>query len=84
MGDKEHSILDAIGHTPIVRIGNVYAKLEGVNPSGSIKDRVALEIVEDAERKGELKKGYTIVEASRCRWWPWPRATTWWSSCRRT
>jgi cysteine synthase A len=64
MGDKDYSILDAIGHTPIVRIGNVYAKLEGVNPSGSIKDRVALEIVEDAERRGELKKGYTIVEAS--------------------
>jgi cysteine synthase A len=64
MGDREHSILDAIGHTPIVRIGNVYAKLEGVNPSGSIKDRVALEIIEDAERKGEIKKGYTIVEAS--------------------
>ena len=59
-----HSVLDAIGNTPIVRIDNVYAKLESVNPSGSIKDRVALEIIEDAERRGEIKKGYTIVEAS--------------------
>lgn len=56
--------MDAIGNTPLVRIENVYAKLESVNPSGSIKDRVALEIIEDAEREGKLKKGYTIVEAS--------------------
>jgi len=58
------SILDAIGNTPLVQIENVYAKLESVNPSGSIKDRVALEIIEAAEREGELKEGYTIVEAS--------------------
>ncbi len=58
------SVLDAIGNTPLVRIENVYAKLESVNPSGSIKDRVALEIIEAAERDGELKPGYTIVEAS--------------------
>jgi cysteine synthase A len=64
METSGHSVLDAIGNTPIVRIDNVYAKLESVNPSGSIKDRVALEIVEDAERRGELRKGYTIVEAS--------------------
>ena len=57
-------ILDAIGNTPLIRIENVYAKLESVNPSGSIKDRVALEIIEAAEREGELKEGYTIVEAS--------------------
>ena len=54
----------AIGNTPLIKIGNVYAKLESVNPSGSIKDRVALEIVETAEREGKLKKGGTIVEAS--------------------
>jgi cysteine synthase A len=48
----------------VVRIGNVYAKLESVNPGGSIKDRVALEIVEGAERDGQLRKGCTIVEAS--------------------
>jgi len=64
MKKNTYSVLDAIGNTPIVKIENIYAKLESVNPSGSIKDRAALEIVEDAERKGELKKGYTIVEAS--------------------
>lgn len=61
---KEYSILDAIGNTPLIKIENVYAKLESVNPSGSIKDRVALEIIVAAEREGKLKKGYTIVEAS--------------------
>ena len=60
----EHSVLNAIGNTPLVKIENVYAKLESVNPSGSIKDRVALEIVEAAERRGDLRKGYAIVEAS--------------------
>jgi len=61
---SEFSVLDAIGNTPLIRIDNVYAKLEGLNPSGSIKDRVAKEIIEVAEKEGELKKGYTIVEAS--------------------
>ena len=46
------SVLDAIGNTPLIKLGNVYAKLESLNPSGSIKDRVALEIIEDAEKKG--------------------------------
>ena len=64
MEDRRFSLLAAIGNTPLVKIGNVYAKLESVNPSGSIKDRVALEIVEAAEREGKLKKGGTIVEAS--------------------
>ena len=62
--DKHFTLLDAIGNTPLIQIGNVYAKLESLNPSGSIKDRVALEIVESAEREGELKEGHTIVEAS--------------------
>jgi len=61
---KTFTLLDAIGNTPLIRIENVYAKLESLNPSGSIKDRVALEIVEAAEREGQLKEGYTIVEAS--------------------
>ncbi|MBN1386080.1 cysteine synthase family protein [Candidatus Woesearchaeota archaeon] len=61
---KDYSVLDAIGNTPLIRIGNVYAKMESLNPSGSIKDRVAKEIVEAAEREGRLKRGYTIVEAS--------------------
>ena len=64
MKKSEFSVLDAIGNTPLIRIDNVYAKLEGLNPSGSIKDRVAKEIIEVAEKEGELKKGYTIVEAS--------------------
>jgi cysteine synthase A len=64
MKNNTYSILTAIGDTPLIRIGNVYAKLESVNPSGSIKDRVALEIIEAAERTGELREGGTIVEAS--------------------
>jgi len=64
MKDNKFNVLDAIGNTPLIKIDNVYAKLESVNPSGSIKDRVALEIIEAAEREGQLKKGYAIVEAS--------------------
>ncbi len=61
---NKFNVLNAIGNTPITKIKNIYAKLESVNPSGSIKDRVALEIVEAAEREGNLKKGWTIVEAT--------------------
>ncbi len=64
MDSKKFSVLDCIGNTPLIKIGNVYAKMEALNPSGSIKDRVALEIIETAEREGKLKKGYTIVEAT--------------------
>jgi cysteine synthase A len=53
---------DQIGNTPIVKIGKIYAKLESVNPGGSIKDRAVFEMIRAAERKGELKRGYTIVE----------------------
>jgi len=58
------SVLDAIGNTPLVRIDGVYAKLESVNPSGSIKDRVALEMINAAESNGLLRPGYRILEAS--------------------
>ena len=58
------TVLDAIGNTPLVDVEGVYAKLESVNPSGSIKDRVALEIITAAEKEGLLKPGYRIVEAS--------------------
>lgn len=61
---KSYSVLDAIGNTPLLVIEGVYAKLESVNPSGSIKDRAALAIIETAEREGKLRPGYTIVEAS--------------------
>jgi len=64
MKNAKFNVLEAIGNTPLIKVGNVYAKLESVNPSGSIKDRVALEIIEAAEREGKLRKGYTIVEAS--------------------
>lgn len=57
-------ILNAIGNTPLVKIDNIYAKLETVNPSGSIKDRMAKFMIEKAEERGELKKGYTIIEAT--------------------
>lgn len=58
------SVIDAIGNTPLVTVEGVYAKLESVNPSGSIKDRVALEIITAAEKEGLLKPGYRIIEAS--------------------
>jgi len=65
------SILDTIGNTPVVRLhrlapGHVtlYAKVESFNPGGSVKDRLALAIILDAEAKGLLKPGDTIVEAT--------------------
>lgn len=65
------SILDTIGNTPIVRINNlgpkdveIYAKLEAFNPLGSVKDRLALGVIEAAERDGSLKPGQTVVEAT--------------------
>ena len=58
------NILDLIGNTPLIRLGqeNVYAKAEFLNPGGSIKDRVALSMLEGAERDGRLKPGSIIVE----------------------
>ncbi|MCM2337980.1 MAG: cysteine synthase A [Lysobacter sp.] len=65
------SILDTVGNTPIVRLNRIapkqvtlYAKVEAFNPAGSVKDRLALAIVLDAERRGVLKPGQTIVEAT--------------------
>lgn len=63
-------ILHLVGNTPMVRINrlnpnpavNIYAKLEGFNPTGSIKDRIAVKMIEDAEREGRLRKGMTIIE----------------------
>jgi cysteine synthase A len=58
------NIIDLIGNTPLIRLKNenIYAKAEFLNPGGSIKDRVALAMIEDAEAKGALKPGMTIVE----------------------
>ena len=65
-----NNILDAIGNTPLVKINNMnpnpavrmYAKLEGFNPTGSIKDRIALKMIEQAEYEGSLTKGKIIIE----------------------
>lgn len=66
------SILDTIGNTPMVRIRKlhnnpdvlIYAKLEGFNPTGSIKDRIALEMIRQAQFEGKLVPGKTIIEAT--------------------
>lgn len=58
------TILDAIGDTPLIQIEGIWVKMEYLNPSGSIKARIAKYIIERAEREGLLKHGDTIVEAS--------------------
>jgi cysteine synthase A len=58
------TILDAIGDTPLVRVDGVWVKLEYLNPSGSVKARIAAYMIERAEREGLLRPGDTIVEAS--------------------
>ena len=66
------SVLDVIGNTPLVDISDlspnprvkIFAKLEGQNPAGSVKDRVALSMVEEAEKNGELTPGQVILESS--------------------
>jgi cysteine synthase len=68
--DDAHSALRAIGNTPIVRLqrvvpadyGDVFVKLEYFNPTGSYKDRMALAMIEEAERRGKLRSGMTVVE----------------------
>lgn len=68
---KFASILETVGNTPVVKINklappgvNLYVKIEAFNPLGSVKDRLALGIIEDAERSGKLKPGQTVVEAT--------------------
>ena len=66
------SMQELIGNTPLVRLSHrdfppglrVYAKLELYNPSGSVKDRIGKSMIEDAERRGILKPGCTIIEAT--------------------
>lgn len=70
MDEIADSVLDLVGNTPVVRLrrvpgegaAEVLAKLESLNPAGSVKDRIALSMVEEAEREGRLKPGGTIVE----------------------
>jgi cysteine synthase B len=67
---KYENVIDMIGHTPMVRINkfssnpnvSIYAKLEGMNPGGSIKDRIALKMIEQAVEEGKLSKEKTIIE----------------------
>jgi len=68
---KFANILETVGKTPVVKINklappgvNLYVKVEAFNPLGSVKDRLALGIIEDAERRGELKPGQTVAEAT--------------------
>src|ERR1700750_2605311 len=68
---KYDSILGTVGNTPVVRINrlapasvNLYVKVEAFNPLGSVKDRLALGVIEAAEKSGELKPGQTVVEAT--------------------
>ena len=66
------SVLETVGWTPLIRLARVgsglrtpiYGKAEYANPGGSVKDRIGLAIIEDAERRGELKPGGTIVEGT--------------------
>jgi cysteine synthase len=65
------NILETVGNTPVVRINklapanvSLFVKIEAFNPLGSVKDRLALGVIEDAERKGALKPGQTVVEAT--------------------
>ncbi len=68
--DKAENILELIGSTPLVKLNrivddsmsDIYAKLESFNPGGSIKDRICLSMIEDAEKRGVLKPGSTIIE----------------------
>ncbi|MDB9867442.1 cysteine synthase A [Pseudomonadales bacterium] len=66
-----NNIIDTIGRTPIVKLNhiapanqNMYVKIEAFNPGGSVKDRLAVAVIEDAEKRGTLKPGQTVVEAT--------------------
>src|SRR5712664_535107 len=71
MGRKFESIIETVGNTPVVRINrlapqgvNLFVKIEAFNPLGSVKDRLALGVIEAAEKSGELKPGQTVIEAT--------------------
>ena len=66
-----NNLLEMVGNTPVVKVNNIdtgpcelYVKLENLNPGGSIKDRVGIKIIEEAEKSGALKSGGTIVECT--------------------
>jgi len=71
MGRRFENILETIGRTPVVKVTRLappgielFVKLEAFNPLGSVKDRLALGVIEAAERSGELKPGQTVIEAT--------------------
>ncbi len=71
MAGKFQNILETIGNTPVVKINrlappdvNLFVKIEAFNPLGSVKDRLALGVIEAAEKSGELKPGQTVIEAT--------------------
>lgn len=71
MGNTYANILETVGNTPVVRINklgpdgiNLFVKVEAFNPLGSVKDRLALGIIEDAEKSGALKPGQTVIEGT--------------------
>ncbi|MGY4325945.1 cysteine synthase A [Bradyrhizobium sp. LB7.2] len=71
MGHRYQTILETVGHTPVVRINrlaptgvNLFVKVEAFNPLGSVKDRLALGVIEAAEKSGDLKPGQTVIEAT--------------------
>ena len=71
MARKFQSILETVGNTPVVKINrlapagiNLFVKIEAFNPLGSVKDRLALGVIEEAERSGQLKPGQTVIEAT--------------------
>ena len=72
MSKRHENILGTIGNTPVVKLNkigpdhvNLYAKVESFNPMGSVKDRLALSVIERAEASGDLKPGQTVVEADQ-------------------
>src|SRR5476649_2312735 len=71
MARKYRNILETVGHTPVVRINrlapegvDLWVKVEAFNPLGSVKDRLALGVIEAAETSGALKPGQTVIEAT--------------------
>ncbi|HEV8657548.1 MAG TPA: PLP-dependent cysteine synthase family protein [Thermoanaerobaculia bacterium] len=58
------SLLELIGNTPLIRVGELYAKAEFANPSGSVKDRAAARIIDEGERSGRLRHGKVILDAT--------------------
>ena len=71
MTNRHENILSTIGNTPVVKLNkigpkhvNLYVKIESFNPGGSVKDRLALSVIESAEKTGELKPGQTVIEAT--------------------